>query len=74
MNMKKTSGESEPETTENGAVQSATGSHPETMPSPNRPRTRRFIQEEERLKREKEAKENEPRRSSRDHNVSLFAL
>lgn len=35
-----------------------------------RPRTRACALEEERLRKEKEAKENEPRRSNRDHDVS----
>ena len=41
-----------------------------------RPRTRRIVMEEERLRKEKEAKLSEPRRSNRDHDVSsyLFSL
>ena len=37
-----------------------------------RPRTRRCVMEEERLRKEVEAKLNEPRRSNRDHDVSSY--
>lgn len=39
-----------------------------------RPRTRLVAVEEERMRKEKEAKENEPRRSNRDHDVSPHCL
>jgi hypothetical protein len=40
----------------------------------SRPQTRRFVAEQERLRKEKEAKENQPRRSDRDHDVSSSDL
>ncbi len=35
-----------------------------------KPRSRRYVKEEDRLQKEKEASEIEPRRSNRDYNVS----
>jgi hypothetical protein len=39
-----------------------------------RPLTRQFLAEQERLRKEKEARENQPRRSDRDHDVSSSGL